>query len=212
MIGNEFTERYGYNGYYFYSGKDITDKMIDKCFEIDKYFFKEDFAYNETRVREWIKEYGDMCSVLYNPIEDKVIAYCFYLFISDEALELYKQNKISFFTMGKSLFVNPQNGQSLNLFCLSDACLPGWDFVQTHKIMNEYYAYMVYELSKKQIKIKNVCIDVVCDYDKILANQFCIENKNNTNHNSLFVWGEFNPNVTWTYCQYSQRLIEQYKV
>ena len=27
--------------------------------------------------------------------------------------------------MGKSLFVNPQNGQSLNLFCLSDACLPG---------------------------------------------------------------------------------------
>ena len=28
MIGNEFTERYGYNGYYFYSGKDITDKIV----------------------------------------------------------------------------------------------------------------------------------------------------------------------------------------
>lgn len=210
MIINKLVEDRGYQGYLCYTGNDITENMIDKCFDIDRMFFQEEYLYSKEKVKEWIKEYNDMCAVLYNPVEDKVIAYCFYLLISDEALELYKSNRISFFTLGRSLFVKPEIGTKGNLFCLSDACLPGWDFVNMHRLMNEYNVYMLCELSKNKFKINNVCIDVVCDYDKTLVNQFHIENYIKTNHNSYFYWGKFDPSKVWTYCRYSNELIGQY--
>lgn len=212
MISSKFTETKGYYGYAYYSGEDITDQMIEQCFELDRSFFKEEFLYNVDRVRRWLKNHREMCSVLYSEENNEVIAYCFYLFISDEALQLYKQNKLSYFTMGESLFVSPKRGDRLNLFCLSDACKPGWDFVQTHRIMNEYNVLNLCKMARDlDVLVKNVCIDSVCEYEETLVKQFHISNNTKTNHNTKFYWGKFDPTQTWTYCVYSSTLIELYK-
>ena len=208
----KWTEKNDYLDYGYFSGEDLTSEMIQQCFDLDKKFFKEEYLYNEEKVRNWLRTHNEMCSVLYSPKENKVIAYCFYLFISDEAFQLYKENKLSFFTLGERFLVKPQHDEKVNLFCLSDACEPGWDYVKMHRIMNEYNVYNLYEMAiKKNIKVENVCIDVVCEYDKKLAKQFNITECVKTNHNSEFVWGKFDPEKTWTYCKYSKPLIEAYK-
>ena len=200
-------------GYYditCYTGDDITDKMISKCFELDEYFFEDKYLYDHDKIRNLIKNNNDMCLVLYNEAEQKVIAYSFYIFITKEALEMYKANKISYFTLGESLIKKPKEGDRIVLFNLSDACRPGWDFVKMHRLMSEYNSYILCNLAEINIKVTDVCIDVVCGYDKILLKQFHIENKVETNHNSEFFWGKFNPQKVWTYCKYSERLIELY--
>ena len=212
MKTSKLLETNGYQGFVYYSGDDVTADMRKQCFELDKRFFKEKYLYNQTKVDNWLKNYNEMCSVLYNPQDKKVIAYCFYLFISDTALQEMKENKLSYFTLGEKNLVKTKENEKVNLFCLSDACMPGWDFVEMHRIMNEYNVYVLNKLAKnKKVKVENVCIDVVCEYDEILIKQFHIDNFVETNHESKFYWGKFNPEKTWKYCKYSSALIEEYK-
>lgn len=211
MISSKFTEIKGYYGYAYYSGDDITDEMIEQCFALDNQFFKEEYLYNVEKVRRWLQNHKQMCSVLYSKERNEVIAYCFYLFISDEALQLFKENKISFFTLGESLLEQPKKGDKLNMFCLSDACKPGWDFVQTHRIMNEYNVLNLCKMARDlSVFVKTVCIDSVCEYDETLVKQFHISEFVKTNHNTKFYWGKFDPSVTWTYCVYWQTLVDLY--
>lgn len=211
MINTKIAESKGFHNCVYYSGKDITEEMLDECFNLDNNFFQEKYLYNKQKVKAWLLEYNDMCGILYDTKSEKVIAYCFYLFISDEALELFKSNKISYFTLGKSLLAQPKNNDKLNLFCLSDACEEHWSLVKIHKLLNECFVFNLYKLAETQdIMVKNICIDVVCEYDNILVNQFKIENKVQTMHNSIFHYGEFDPRKVWNYCYYSDYLINEY--
>ncbi len=212
MEDKTIPERKGFHGFVCYSGKDITPNMLKQCFEIDKDFFQEKYFYNQAKVEQWLKKYNDMCSVLYDTKTQKVVAYSFYLFISDQTLELFKTNKVSYFTLGEAMLVKPKENDRINLFCLSDACLPNWGLAEMHRVMNEHNVYNLYELAKnRKVKVKNVCIDAVCDYDNILKNQFHIDNFVETQHGSRFYWGKFDPEKIWTYCMYSPSLITEYK-
>ena len=214
MIVKQIIEANGYEGCVCCTGEDITLDMINQCFKIDNIFFKEQDLFNRDRVTKWLQKYNDMCAVIYQPEENKVIGYCFYIFVTDEALELYKKNIISYFTMGESLFIKPHKNGVGNLFCLSDACLPGWNVVQLHRAMCEVFVYQLHALAKDMnFKVKNVSIDVVCEYDSIIIQQFHMseQNAHPTLHNSNLYIKPFDPNTIWTKYKYSQALLEEYR-
>ena len=79
MIFEKEFKKYNLENFIAYSGTDITDKMIEDCFEIDKGFYKKEFSIENSQIKEIIKQFGQICFVIVEKTENKVIGYSYWI-------------------------------------------------------------------------------------------------------------------------------------
>ena len=153
-----------------FTGDDISNDMIEKCFMIDNDFFEEKYLYNRERVKSWIKKYNEFCFVFYDLKKNEIIGYNFILLIDISAFKKYLNGEISYFTLGSSQFVNDKNNCDAALLYLSTAYSPNSKISLLMSMTQNAITDLIIDYKlKSNVNIKYYFLDAVCKFDEEYA-------------------------------------------
>ena len=210
MIFEKEFKKYGLESFIAYSGSDITDKMINECFEIDKGFYNAKYSIESSQIREIIKKYGQICFVIVEKTENKVIGYSYWIPIKTSVfLDFIKKEEmlLNLEISQCSSFNEPE----INLFSAGEAFLRGYDLQNLHKCVEDLFLNKILTLAEKGIKIKYVALEGVCSYDnEFLAPKLGLS-KGVKKGNSLFYCDKYSPDKLYSDSPISKKIAEYYK-
>ncbi|MBP3582235.1 MAG: hypothetical protein J6J33_05750, partial [Clostridia bacterium] len=79
MIFEKEFNNYGFENIVAYSGEDISPKILEESFAVSDNFFAAEYQINKSKIREIIAKYGQMCFIIVDKNDNKVIGYSFWL-------------------------------------------------------------------------------------------------------------------------------------
>ncbi len=209
MIFKKEFEKYGFDTIVAYSGTDITDTMIEECFKLDREFYNQEYSIENSQIKNIIKNFGQICFVLIEQTEQKVIGYSYWIPIKPKVF-------LDFLDSGKILLnlelaqCSNFNEKSVSLFSAGEAFLAGYDLNNLHKAVEDLFLHKILVLAKKGIKVDYVAMEAVCDYDKIyLAPKLGME-KGATKENSVFYCVPYSPKIVYPESSVSKELLNFY--
>ena len=209
VFEKEFT-RYGFDDIVAYSGTDITDAMMEESFSVSGKFFAAQYQINESKIRDIVKKYGQMCFIIFDKTDKKVIGYSFWVPIKTSVfVEFIKNQEMLMFIEEEhcSGFGEPV----VNLFQAGEAFLPGYDLDNLHKALEDIFQSKVLVLAKRGTKIGYVAIEAVCKYDEdYLVANLGIKRKIKKG-NSVFYCDYYAPDVVYARSRVVPELLEYYK-
>lgn len=210
MIFEKEFKNYGLENFIAYSGVDITDKMIESCFEIDKSFYKKEYSIENSQIKNIIKEFGQICFVIVEKTENKVIGYSYWIPIKSSVFIDFIKKKEMLLNLELSQCSN-FNEKTVNLFSAGEAFLRGYDLNNLHKCVEDLFLNKILTLAKKGVKVDYLAIEAVCEYDKVyLAPKLGLK-KGEKKGTSLFYCDRYSPKTTYPDSLISKELEEYYK-
>ena len=169
-----------------FTGDDISNDMIEKCFLIDSDFFEEKYLYNREKVKSWIKKYNELCFVFYDLKKGEIIGYNFVLLIDIDTFKKYMNGEISYFTIGSTQFVNDKTDCDAALFYLSTAYSPNCNIATLMSMTQNAITDLIINYKvRNNVKIKYYFLDAVCKFDKEYAMSMKLKPYNVTAYNSI---------------------------
>ncbi len=207
MIYKETFDKRDYEGIIACSGEDITDAMIDACFELDDQFFHDEYIYNRDIVRKWIKKENRLCFVVIDTIKKKLVGYTFLFPISVNLLKSYANKELTYKDMTEDDVLKMESGYSYNILYASEAFYPQYGINQLHQIVNEVMVRAIGNLAKKEnIAIKGIMFDAVCLYDEKASKMLQLEFVGKTKADTDLYYGKFVPEKIFHKLYISEKL------
>ncbi|MBE5736271.1 MAG: hypothetical protein E7356_02800 [Clostridiales bacterium] len=208
IIDVDFQEA-GINNVVAYSGKDITDDLIYRCFKLDNVFYKQDFQWNTFGIENIIKKYPQMCFIFIDKDKKNIVGYSYWLPIKTEVFQQFIDNKTALLDI-KEEYCTGYNSSNINLFLGGEAFVPGYDLNNLHLAIENIFQYHILCLAQKNIKINLVAFDSVCQYDE----EFLVKRTNVKNcidkSNCKFYYDKYDPRTFYNQSKYCNELIKYY--
>ena len=196
-----------------FTGEDISDKMIDQCFDIDAGFFEEKYLYDHGNVKKWVKKYSDFCFVFFDLRLNKVIGYNFLLLLDMPALESYLRGEISYFTIGINQFAYGRKNCEGALFYLSSAFSPNVNISLMMSMTQNAITDLLIEYKlRDNITVKKYFLDAVCDFDEKYSAAIKLKLFKNTAYNSKLYVADFNAKTFFPKAVNYDLLISAYSI
>jgi hypothetical protein len=77
VIENVFNA-HGFDRIVAFTGADITESMIDECLAIDREFYEDEFSWEQSDIKDVVKNFGQFCFVFFDKDDKKVMGYSFW--------------------------------------------------------------------------------------------------------------------------------------
>ena len=211
MINEKEFIELGFDNIVSYSGKDITPELVDRCFKLDKAFYKEDFLWENTDIKNTILKYNQMCFVFIDKTRGNIIGYSYWFPIKAEILEKFKNERTALLDI-KVEYISGFTTPPVHLFLGGEAFVPGYDLMNLHKAVENIFQYhILYLAQKKNIKIETINFDAVCQYDKeFLVPRTGLKNYSEKS-NCLFYYGKYDPKTVYNESKYCEELKKDYQ-
>ncbi|MBQ4541366.1 MAG: hypothetical protein IJA23_00790 [Clostridia bacterium] len=211
MVIENIFEKYDFGDIVAYSGKDITDAMIDECFAIDRNFYDDEYSWENSEIRQIVKEFGQMCFVFFDKNDKKVMGYSFWLPVKTTVFNAFIKEKVMLLNIKKNYCEDYKNTSSVNLFLGGEAFVVGYDLKLFHKAIEDLFQKRVLDMAKAGIKIKYIAAESCCDYDEqFLVPKLKLEKKVKKDK-SNFYYDEYSPKKVYSESKYAKELYEFYK-
>ena len=209
IFDDEFT-KYGLDNIICYSGKDITDDFIKRCFNLDRVFYGKQFQWNSLGIENTIKKFNQMCFVFLDKDRGNIVGYSYWFPVKEELITKYSQNKETLLAI-KEEDCSPYNVSPVHLFLGGEAFVPGYDLYNLHKAVEDIFQRQILTLAKKGVKIGTVSFEAVCKYDEeYLLCRTNLKNKTKKD-NSVFFYDNYSPKNMYNESKYCSELMEYYK-
>ena len=190
-----------------FQGKDISEKLIQQCFNLDKEFFEYNYLYESSKMKSLILAHSELCFIFFDIETNKVIGYNFLLLIKKNSFELYKNGEISYFTFGERDIVNLEKDKEAVLFYLSTAFYINENVYDLLSLsQNCLYYFLTILFQKYKLKVKDVLFDVVNELDLKYVNVLKMKHLKKTPYNSNIYIKEFYPKKFYPYAVFSDSL------
>lgn len=210
MIFEKEFKNIGYNEVIGYSGKDITDKMLDECLKLNSTFYKPEFAW-KPEIKEFISQYSQMCFVFCDTSDNSVMGYSFWLPIKTKVFNEFIRDKKTLFEFKEEYFMSYKD-KLVNLFLASEAFKTGYDIKNLHKAVEDIFQKRILDMAYNQIFVKYVAIDAKCEFDKKLIAKKLGLSKAFQKGKSTFFFDEYSPNKTYSDSKYAENLKSFYPI
>lgn len=206
---NEF-ENYGFSSIVAYTGKDITEAMIEKCFEIDRDFYEKEFSIEGSEIKEIIAKFGQMCLVLVDKEDNQVIGYSYWIPIKPEIFIDFMKNSELLLNLKVDYCASFEEPE-VNLFQEGEAFVMGYDVRSLHRAIRDIVQLKILKLAQRGTKINCIALESVCQYDEeFFVPSIGLEKKFKKN-NSIFYCDKYSPKTMFLGSKYSKALLEYYK-
>lgn len=200
----------GFDSLVAYSAKDITDKMIDECYELSNKFFPDEYASDGPEIKDVIREFGNFCLVIYNKENKKLVGFSFWIPIKTAVFNEFLKNKKMLLFI-KREYCSSFDEPKINLFSASEAFVAGYDLENIHKALEDIFQGKVLALAKKGTKVSFIAIEAVCKYDEeYLVKQLGMIHKIQK-EDSTFYCEPYDPTKVYSRSRFVQELKEYYK-
>lgn len=196
-----------------FQGQDISEKLINQCFDLDKKFFEYNYLYESSKMKSLILAHNELCFIFYDIETNKVIGYNFFFLLKKESFELYKRGDISYFTLGERDIANLEKDKEAILFFLSTAYLANknvYDLLSLSQNCLYYFLTILYQ--RYQLKVISTLFDVVNELDLKYVNVLKMNFYKKTPYNSKIYLKEFSPKKFYPYALFADRLEEMYRI
>lgn len=208
IIKNEFDE-VGIDNVVAYSGKDITPELIDRCFKLDGAFYKKEFSWENTDIKNTILNNSQMCFIFIDNNRGNIVGYSYWFPIKKEILQKFIDEKNILLDI-KNDYCSGFTAPSIDLFLGGEAFVPGYDLMNLHKAVEDIFQYHILHLAKKGIKVRTVSFDSVCQYDEeFLVARMGLKNRVQKK-DCAFHYGKYNPKVVYSDSKYCSELEKFY--
>lgn len=209
MIYEKEFQAYGYNDIVGYSGKHITDEMIDSCMTINKKFYAKDFVFDDS-IKDIVKKYNQMCFVFQDKSDNSIMGYSFWFPIKTKVFNAFIQNNQTLQEFRDSFFSSYKE-ESVNLFLASEAYVLGYDIKELHKAIEDVFQKRILDLAYNGIMVKYVAMESRCKFDE----QFLVKNLGLTlkdkKEKSTFYYDKYSPYTIYSDSKFASGLYQYYK-
>lgn len=209
IIENEFREN-GLDNIICYSGKDITDDFIKRCFNLDKAFYGKQFQWDTLGIENTIKKYNQMCFVFVDKERGNIVGYSYWFPLKLDVLNNYIKNKETLLGISEE-DCSPFSVSPVHLFLGGEAFVPGYDLLTLHRVIEDIFQYHILCLAEKGIKVGTISFDAVCKYDEdYLVKRTNLKNcvqKNDCN----FYYDKYYPDTVYNQSKYCNELKKFYQ-
>lgn len=192
-----------------YSGKDLSDDLIQRCFNLDNVFYKQEFQWNMYGIDKIIKKYPQMCFVFIDKEKGNIVGYSYWLPIKTEILQEFINNKTALLDI-KEEYCMSYNQTNINLFLGGEAFVPGYDLNNLHLAIENIFQYHILSLAQKGSKVNLIAFDSVCKYDE----EYLVKRTNMKNcikkSNCNFYYDKYNPKTFYNQSKYCEELMKYY--
>lgn len=211
MVFDKVFEDYDFGDIVAYSGKDITDEMLDACFEIDTDFYGKEYYWDISEIKKIVKNYGKICFVFYDKSDKKVMGYSFWFPIKTLVLNAFIKEKRMLLNIRENYCKDYNENKEVNLFLGGEAFVVGYNLIELHKAIEDLFQKRILDMAKAGIRVKYVSAESCCKYDeefiipKLGLKKVVIKDK------SKFYYGDYSPLKTYADSKYATQLTEYYK-
>ena len=193
-----------------YSGKDLTDDLIKRCFKLDNAFYRQEFQWDKFEIDKIIKKYPQFCFIFVDKNRGNIVGYSYWFPIKTAILQEFINNKTALLNIKEEYCMDYQKPH-VNLFLGGEAFTSGYDLNNLHIAVENLFQHRALMLAKKGIKIALVAFDSVCAYDE----QFLVPKTNMKNcikkSNCNFYHDKYDPNKFYKDSKYCNDLKAFYK-
>lgn len=202
MVIENIFQAHGFDKIIAYSGKDITEQMIDACFEIDRSFYEEEYYWEKSEIKEIVKTYGQLCFVFFDTEDKKVMGYSFWLPIKTKVFNAFIKEKIMLLNIKQSYCASYKENDHINLFMGGEAFVKGYNLKKLHKAVEDLFQKKILDLAYKGVKIKYIAIESCCQYDEAFLLPMLGFEKKVKKNKSTFYYDEYSPRKTYKDSKY----------
>lgn len=211
MIIENIFDTSGFDAIVAYSFKDITEKMIDDCLEIDKTFYKKEYYWNKDDVFNLVSKFGQFCFVFVDENEKRVIGYSFWFPIKTNIFKSFIKQRKMLLNLKEEFCSHFKDGDTVNLFSGGEAFIKGYDLLNLHKAIENLFQKRVLELASVGILVDYIAIEACCEYDTKYLIPLLGLTKHIQKNNSTFYIGKYNPKTTYKDSKYVNDLLKFYE-
>lgn len=209
MIFDKEFAQYGYTDLVAYSGKDITDDMLNACMVIEKKFFEPQYTEYSDNLVECVKKYNQMCFVFIDKVKNAVVGYSFWFPIKTTVFNAFIKSKYMLLELRDNFFSNYKD-ETINLFLASEAYVLGYDIKKLHEAVEDVFSRRILDLAYNGTKVKYIAIEACCEYDeKFLVKLLGLTNKVKKDI-STFYYGEYSPETVYKSSKYASGIKQYY--
>lgn len=210
MIFEKEFNNYGFENIVAYSGEDISPKILEESFAVSDNFFAAEYQINKSKIREVIAKYGQMCFIIVDKNEKKVIGYSFWLPIKNSVfVDFMKKEEMLLFI--EEDYCSGFNEPVVSLFQTGEAFVLGYDLNDLHKALEDIILHKILVLAKRGTKIGYVAIEAVCKYDKNYLVPLMGIERMFKKGNSTFYCDNYRPEKMFARSKISNEISKYYK-
>jgi len=210
MIIEQDFKNYGIQNVVAYSGKDINENLIDRCFKLDEVFYREQFKWDDTSIKETILANPEMCFVFIDKVKGSVVGYSYWFPIKTEVLDKFVREENPLLDIKKE-YCTGYKSSPINLFLGGQAFVPGYDMAELHKAIEDIFQKHILFLAQNGIMVDTVSFDSVCSYDELYLVPRCGLTNRVEKKDCYYYFGKYNPKEFYRNSKYAQKLKEFYK-
>ena len=201
---------YGFESIVAYSANDITEEMMNESFKVSENFFHDEYQINESKIKDIIKNVGQICFIIKDESVNRVIGYSFWIPIKSQIFAEFIESRQMLMFIEEE-HCSKFNEPVVNLFQAGEGFVEGYDIDLIHKALEDIIQEKILVLAQKGVKIGYVAIEAVCEYDeKYLVQLLGLETKLKKDK-STFYCGKYSPEKTFARSKYASYLKEYYK-
>ena len=209
MVFEKEFNKHGFENIVAYSGSDITDEMMEQSFNVSEDFFHEEYQINNSKIKDIVKNFGQICFVIVDNSAKKVIGYSFWVPIKAQVFtEFIKSKKMLMFI--EEEHCSKFNEPIVNLFQAGEAFVGGYDIDLLHRALEDIIQSKILVLAQKGVKIGYIAIEAVCEYDeKYLVELLGLKRKIQKDNSKLYC-DKYSTKTTFARSEISKYLEEFY--
>ena len=208
MVIENIFQNYGYNTIIGYSGKDITDDMIEACMAIDKKFYGGEYTWANS-MKNIVQKFNQMCFVFIDTAENAIVGYSFWVPIKTQVFNDFIKNKKMLLDFEDSYFSDYKQS-SVNLFLAGEAYVLGYDIKNLHKAVEDIIQKRILDLAYMGVKVKYVAIESCCKFEEEFLVPLLGLTKKVKKDKSTFYYDEYSPNKVYKRSKYSEGIRQFY--
>ena len=211
MIFDKEFKEYGYTDVIAYSGKDITDELFEKCMDIEKDFYPEEFSRNMKNLKDTVLKHNQMCFIFKDIVRNIVIGYSFWLPIRTKVFNQFIKSNEPLFIFGDNYFSN-YSEKTVNLFLASEAFITGYDIKQLHKCVEDIFSRRVLDLAYKGTQIKYIAIESCCRFEEEFLVKLLGLTQKVKKEKTTFYFDKYSPEATYKTSKYVSGIKQYYAI
>ncbi len=210
MIVEKFFARHGFDDLVAYTGKDITDEMIDECIKQAANFYDKNFVWGPA-TKNIVKKFNKFCFVFRNRDTRQIVGHSFWFPIKTSVFNNFIKSNEMLLDIKEEYFADYENAKkTVNLFQAAEAYVPGYDLANLHRAVEDHFQSKVLSLAHNGIKIKYIALESCCKFDEYLVSRLGLTQKVQK-PNTTFYYDIYSPKKVYKESREAKDLEEFYK-
>ena len=211
MIYDKEFKEYGYTDVVAYSGKNITEEMLDECMILEKNFYPEGFSQDPKNLKNCVMKYGQMCFVFKDIVKNVIVGYSFWFPTKTKVFNAFIKSNKTLIEFEESFF-SSYSDKVINLFLGSEAYITGYDIKKLHEAVEDIFSRRILDLAYKGTKVKYIAIESCCKFEEQYIVKLLGLTQKVKKERTTFYFDEYSPEKVYNSSKYASGIKQYYSM